>query len=283
MEILPPLSEEDRMLAGLGYPFWPVVPPLVLLSSRREEPFVHFHALQALALGLVSTGGGLLLALFTWLVLKVLPGSSPTFSGVVGLGVFAFGFFSVLFYFGFLFFTAWRAAAGRFLRLPFLGAWAEARMQARLGLTAEDYSVEPLPRVEPGPILESVPEEDLEGFQEAVQEVGVAELTRLHRPASRPGFPGRPTSRPEEPSVDEEPPAEAPGQFAPLPLGPGTAARRMPGAAPRAGEEPGGDDSFQPGLFPRPSRPGSRRFKWEPLDSADEEKDSGGDDGFRGW
>lgn len=279
MEILPPLSEEDRMLAGLGYPFWPVVPPLVLLSARREEPFVHFHALQALGLGVVSSGGGLVLALFTWLVLKVLPGNSPTFSGVVGLGVFAFGFFSVLFYFVFLFFTAWRASAGRFLRLPFLGAWAEARMQARLGLTAEEYSVEPLPRVEPAPIQEPVPEEFVEGFQEAVQEVGVAELTRLHRPVRRP-------ARLEEPSRDAEAaPVEAPPRFAPLPPAPtaGSPTRRMPGAPPRGEEEPGGDDSFQPGLFTRSTRPGSRRFKWEPLDAADEEPDSAGDDGFRGW
>lgn len=249
MEILPPLSEEDRMLSGLCYPFWPLVPPMVLLGARREEPFVHFHALQALALGFLSTGGCLLLAGFVWLTLKVLPGGSPTFSGIVGLGVFSAGFFVLAFYVSFLMYTAWRAGDGRFLRLPFVGAWAEARMQANLGLGPEDYSVEPLPARN-----QSVPPESREP---AMVPADAERLTRLHRPASAPGQTRAPVtpSRPRLLALQEmeESSVPAPG-FEPVPE------RREPDM------EGGAEEGFQPGLFTAPKQTASRQFRWEALD-----------------
>ena len=249
MEILPPLSEEDRMLSGLCYPFWPLVPPMVLLGARREEPFVHFHALQALALGFLSTGGCLFLAGLVWLTLKVLPGGSPTFSGIVGLGVFSAGFFVLAFYISFLLYTAWRAGDGRFLRLPFVGAWAEARMQANLGLGPEDYSVEPLPARSQG-----VPSEPRET---AVRPSDAERLTRLHRPAATPGRTQAPVtpSRPRLLALQEreESPAPAPG-FEPRP------------EAPEAAVEGAEEEGFQPGLFPGSKLTASRQFRWEALD-----------------
>lgn len=54
-DILPPLSSEDKMMAGSCYPFWPVIPIFVLLSSKRQDPFLAFHAVQALAVGLTTS------------------------------------------------------------------------------------------------------------------------------------------------------------------------------------------------------------------------------------
>lgn len=284
MDILPPLSEEDRMISGLCYPFWLLVPPLVLLGSRREEPFVHFHALQAVALGAVSTVGTILLVGLVWAVMVILPGSNPMISGVVGVSVFALGFFLLFFYLTFLFYTAWRAASGRFLRLPFLGAWAEARMQAALGLTAEAYRSEPLE----APVREVRPE--------SPEAEDPAELLRRHRPPTRAPFvaeaeeiqeapPSRPRQLPRslgpmEAAVPEEPdpPASFPTRI--IPRSEIAAAARSAAPTPSPEPAPADPDDFQPGLFP-PPRTGGRKFRWDPLDDEKSEDEPNG--GFQAW
>lgn len=246
MDVLPPLSEEDRMLSGLCYPFWPVVSPLVLFGSRREEPFVHFHALQAVALGLASLAGAAAMALGLWVVFQVLPGTAPTFSGLVGVGAFVGGLFVSLFYLSFLFYTAWRASAGQFLRLPFLGRWAEARMRQNLGLTDESFRVDPLPG---------------RSEEEAEELPDPAELLRLHRPESRRRVAEEQDFEMEilaEPEVPAEPEPQV--------------------------EEP--EERFQPGLFPSAPRAAGRKFRWTPLEEEADEVEvepptKGG--GFQAW
>ena len=139
-DILPPITEDDRMLSGLVYPLWPLVAPIVLYSSKRTEPYLHYNALQAIALGGVSTGGALLVFLITWLLMWLMPGSFITFSAVMGIGLFALVLFVILFYLTLVLFIAWRVANGKFLRLPFLGSWAEKRMQRNLNITSDSYS-----------------------------------------------------------------------------------------------------------------------------------------------
>lgn len=284
MDILPPLSEEDRMLSGLCYPFWPVVPPLVLLSSRRAEPFVHFHALQGLALGVLSTVGTVLLALAVWLTLMVLPGSSPAFSGIVGLGIFGFGLFALFFYLSFLLYTAWRAASGRFLRLPFLGGWAEARMQAHLGLSRDDYSFEPLSRrdetqesEEETPLAEDFdPATLMRKHRVPVRAAGMPPLGTSDPEAPPPG-PGRTPARPRQLRFD---PAETPGGERP----PLDALRSAPPNVPPEERVPVEDSDFQPGLFPAAGRGPSRSFRWEPLEHEDEtDEPPAPGSGFQAW
>lgn len=282
MDILPPLSEEDRMISGLCYPFWLLVPPLVFLGSRREEPFVHFHALQAVALGALSTVGTVLLIGIVWAVMMVLPGSNPTISGLVGVGVFVLGFFLLFFYLTFLFYTAWRAASGRFLRLPVLGAWAEARMQAALGLEPDDYRTEPLEAARP---TETRTDEE---------SPDPADLLRRHRPASRPPL------APAVEETDQQPaprprrlprslPTEEPEQVEPVPA-PSFPTRLIPRSeilaatrapAPEAEPQEPADD-FQPGLFP-PPRTGGRKFSWDPLDEEEAADEGPRQNGFQAW
>ncbi len=257
MDILPPLSEEDRMLSGLCYPLWPLAAPMVLLGARREEPFVHFHALQGLALGLLSSGGCLLLAAVIWVILKVLPGGSPTFSGIVGLGVFSGGFFVLAFYGSFLFYTAWRVGDGRFLRLPLVGTWAEARMQANLGLGPEDYRVDPLPA--------PAKPDDSEVRHGEPSPFEPERLTRQHRPSQMPATPKRPRRLAFQ--EVEEPESRVQTSVAP--------AAQVP--------EPTDEQGFQPGLFSPGQTSGSRQFRWEALDPEEERPESTSDGEFRAW
>lgn len=138
-DILPPYSEDERMLAGLVYPLWPLVCPFIYFGLHKDEPFVHFHALQAVAVGVTSIVGSLALTLITYILLWMLPTSFVTFSGFMGIGLFSLITFIVFLWFLFVLYVAWRASSGEFLRLPFLGKWAEEKMQDNLGITEKDY------------------------------------------------------------------------------------------------------------------------------------------------
>ena len=139
-DLLPPVQEDDKMLSGAVYPLWPFMVPIVLYGPRREEAFVNFHARQALALGAISLGTAIVLFLLTWLIMFVLPGRFVTVSGFLGLGVFGAVIFGLFMYLMTILYIAWRAASGAFFRLPFIGRWAEAKMQADLGITDSDYA-----------------------------------------------------------------------------------------------------------------------------------------------
>ncbi|MBQ7569016.1 hypothetical protein IJT17_09490 [bacterium] len=139
-DILPPIHEDDRMLSGLVYPLWLFLGPIVLYGSKREEPYLHFNALQAIVLGASSLGLSLLVFFVTWFLMWVLPGSFITMSAVMGIVIFTTVVLALLFYLTFVLFVAWRVANGKFLRLPFIGTWAEKRMQQNLNITPESYS-----------------------------------------------------------------------------------------------------------------------------------------------
>lgn len=135
-DILPPLSSEDKMMAGSCYPLWPVVPAFVLLSSKRQDPFLAFHAVQALAVGLTTSVLSVVGLFLLWISYSSLPTSWMMTSGAIGvvlmLAALAFGAFCFLAQI----FLGWQASSGRFLRVAGLGDLCEARMASLLGLSA---------------------------------------------------------------------------------------------------------------------------------------------------
>ena len=135
-DILPPLSSEDKMMAGSCYPFWFVVPLFVLLSSKRQDPFLAFHAVQALAVGLTTSALSVVGLFLLWVSYSSLPTSWMMTSGAIGvvlmLAALAFGGFCFLAQI----FLGWQASSGRFLRVAGLGDLCEARMASLLGLSA---------------------------------------------------------------------------------------------------------------------------------------------------
>ena len=132
-DFLPPLTTEDKMLSGLCYPFWMFTPPFVLASSKREDPFLLFHALQGVALGVLSTLVTCFGMVAMWVAFSCLPTSSVYF-GALGMmllmGFLAFG--GLLF--GVSIFYGWQASSGRFTRIPGLGDLCEGRMALMLDL-----------------------------------------------------------------------------------------------------------------------------------------------------
>lgn len=131
------------MLSGLGYPLWFVVPPLVLWSAKRQEPYLHFHCLQAVAFGLVASLASLILGFVVWgfyrLSAPPLPSAGTpvgpsAWSGLLGVGVFVAAWLALLFLFSLFVFLGWRASTGEMFRLPLLGAWAEAATRRALDL-----------------------------------------------------------------------------------------------------------------------------------------------------
>lgn len=136
-DILPPLSSEDKMMAGSCYPFWPVVPFFILASSKRQDPFLAFHAVQALAVGLTTATLAVVGLFLLWVTFSSLPTSWMMTSGAIGvvliLAALAFGAFCFMAQI----FLGWQASSGRFLRVIGLGDLCEARMASMLGLSAK--------------------------------------------------------------------------------------------------------------------------------------------------
>ncbi len=79
---LQPSSDNDRLLAALGYIFWIVVPAIVLLTDLRRSVFAYVHALQ----GLVFGGASVLFLILYTCVTTVLSAIVPPLACILWLG-----------------------------------------------------------------------------------------------------------------------------------------------------------------------------------------------------
>ena len=127
------------MLAGLPYVVWPIGSAFILLSRKREEPFLHYHAVQALAAGGILAGTLIVLMLGLFLTFRVMPGSAQYGSAMLSM-VVMFGGGALLM--GVLLtaiFLGWRATEGEMLRLPIIGDFAEEKMLDMTGMTRRQF------------------------------------------------------------------------------------------------------------------------------------------------
>lgn len=252
-DVLPPLTTEDKMLSGLCYPFWVVMPAFVLCSHKKHDPFLAFHAFQGLALGLLQTLFSVLCVPFLWLMFSSLPTTYTMTSGLMGvlLTLVALGWMTVCF--AMLIFMGWQASSGRFLRFPFLGERCELWVGRMLEVDAEklhrlavDRELEPDEKVT---VIAPIP----------TPEQFAAEMDRFAAQA-QPSWWGdagaeSPAQRlPEAPAASApQAPVEVPRQ---APRGPEPV--RFPAAErPRAPEAPKGPEKVKFPSANAPSRPGA--------------------------
>jgi uncharacterized membrane protein len=69
-----PASDTSKILAAIGYIFWIVAIVAILIDPYKEEQFIKFHAVQALALGVLS--------MISWMI--------PIIGWIVGIVIFVF-------------------------------------------------------------------------------------------------------------------------------------------------------------------------------------------------
>ena len=127
------------MLAGLPYVVWPLGSAFILLSRKREEPFLHYHAVQALAAGGVLAAVLLVLMLGLFLTFRVMPGSAQYGGAVLGMTVMFGGGALLLGVLMTAIFLGWRATEGEMLRLPIIGDFAEEKMLDMTGMTRRQF------------------------------------------------------------------------------------------------------------------------------------------------
>lgn len=166
------------MLAGLPYVVWPVGSLFILASRKKEDPYLHYHAVQGGLAGAVL--GVLSLIAFLGLVLlfRIMPAGSvqevaeaaswslsSSIPGFLGVMLFAGGTVITLAAFLTAVFLGWRASAGEMLRLPFLGDYAEERMVDATGMTRRQFNqmLEDALRVEQLVVEEEIPFPEKEG------------------------------------------------------------------------------------------------------------------------
>lgn len=176
------------MLAGLPYVLWPVGSVFILATRKKDDPFLHYHAVQGLIWGAValalSVAGFIALAL----MFRVMPGSSTYLPGMLGMVLLFGGAVIALIVFFTALFLAWRATAGEMLSLPFAGSYAEERMLDHTGMTRREFMrmleesfIEPK-FDEPEPI--PFPEQVVPALQGRAQEILAQRSTQETTPAS---------------------------------------------------------------------------------------------------
>jgi len=47
------VTDNDKLLAALGYPIWPVAVAMLLMEDKKNRPFIKYHAVQSLAFNTV--------------------------------------------------------------------------------------------------------------------------------------------------------------------------------------------------------------------------------------
>jgi len=161
-EILPPLTEDEKMWAGLCYPFWFVFSPWTLKFKKKDEVdlFVFFHAIQGLAWGLITSSVTLISLFFIYLVFfRKNVGNLSQAPQVDNMGkMMGCGFVAIIVLFIVIIFLTlvvfitlyygWKATSGNMFRIPFIGkiAWEKVyeEKKRREDLYYESVGEEPL-------------------------------------------------------------------------------------------------------------------------------------------
>jgi uncharacterized membrane protein len=162
MKILPPMEEGDTMIAALGYPFWYIVSPIILLTKKRDEPFMKYHALQALIFGAAL----LVFQIIVFLIMLAIFSCVPSLKGIIRdgyvwkgymekgcffLAVFIVVIFVYLILMSIVFYFAYRAFRGDHFRIPFIGAMLEKKyfsyLEDPLPEAPAPLTAEPRPRL----------------------------------------------------------------------------------------------------------------------------------------
>jgi uncharacterized membrane protein len=146
------------MLAGLPYVVWPVGSLFILASRKKDDPFLHYHAVQGGLFGAAMLAMCIVALVALGIAFRLLPGSSTYLPGMLGLVVlFGGGTVATLIFFAAIF-LGWRATEGEMIRLPLAGDYAEGKMLDHTGMTRREFIdmleksfIEPNPN-EPEPI-----------------------------------------------------------------------------------------------------------------------------------
>lgn len=210
------------MLAGLPYVVWPIGSAFILLSRKREDPFLHYHAVQALAAGGVLAAALLVLMLGLFLVFRVMPGSAQYGGAVLGMMVMFGGGTLLMGVLLSALFLGWRATEGEMLRLPIIGDFAEEKMLDMTGMTRRQFetmleaSLQPI-KDEEIPFPEATETDDTDSIPRTTNRLEAMRQAREQRypappTASEPSPPPRPNgpqqaARPSQAAQGYRPPA----------------------------------------------------------------------------
>lgn len=128
------VSRDDRLLAGLAYPFWPLVFLLVYLTpEKRAIRFLRYHSYQGFFMGLALWGGGVLVR-----TLAAFLGRNPLFGLMLYPFVKLLGWLSLLAVL-YAMLMAWR---GQYVKIPFVTDFALPFIDEEKSLAEEDSAMQ---------------------------------------------------------------------------------------------------------------------------------------------
>ena len=99
------ITDNDKLLAALGYPIWLVAVIMLLMEDKKSRPFIKYHAVQALVFNVVV---GVIVFLLACCL-----GALTFFIGGLG-GTLAIALWLVTLW------PAWEAYNGKYLVIPYV-------------------------------------------------------------------------------------------------------------------------------------------------------------------
>jgi uncharacterized membrane protein len=124
-EIVAPIDGAELMWAAASYVFWPILPPVMLLTARREQPYLRFHFVQSILFGLATSVGFVIFtAVLAWFYRSIGTPES-IWVGAMLAGLFIGWLVGLLFCFTLFMVFAWRAGRGDVFRILIIGSMVE--------------------------------------------------------------------------------------------------------------------------------------------------------------
>lgn len=229
------------MLAGLPYVIWPIGSAFILASRKKEDPFLHYHAVQALLAGGILTAGIIVLLLGLSIFFRIMPGAASYFPAFLSLTFLLLGGGAVLAIVLTAIFLGWRATEGEMTRLPFIGDYAEEKMLDQTGMTRRQFkamlaaSMAPESADEEIPFPESLSPATPQSPRELQQRVPQQRIPQQRVPQQRAPQPSPPHD-PMRSSLGARP--QTPQKRPPRPTVPVPPVSRPTGSLPGSGPRP---------------------------------------------
>lgn len=125
-EIAAPIDNAELMWASASYIFWPVLPGPLLLTAKREQPFLRFHFVQSLVFGFLMTVASTIFTVVIYYFYRGAGTPNDIAGGVFYVVLFSGWLLGMMFCCAWFLIFAWRAGQGHVFKILIIGPLIES-------------------------------------------------------------------------------------------------------------------------------------------------------------
>lgn len=123
-----PLQEEDVFITALTYPFWFIVSPFLLFTSKKEIAFVRFHIYQSMIFGFFMSILNIIITFIFYFIMKAQAKITNPSSGIIFISIFLLYTLLLMIFFSIFIYYSYITSKGRLVNIPFITPWVKAKV-----------------------------------------------------------------------------------------------------------------------------------------------------------